>query len=426
MEMGENDKALKYAHLHYKTAQEIGIIFEIGISSDYLYNLYFKAKNFDKALEYYEISIRANDSVDKSTYSEALIEEELKYEYEKKAMADSIFNAEEQKVQLAIQSQKEAELKEGRNLFYGILVILFILVIFSVIIWFRFQKSQELKEYIHIQKDKMDNAYKELIEKNKEVEKKTLEILDSINYAKYIQRSLMPEDEKLKMFFKDHFVFNWPKDIVGGDFYWFKSFGDKSIIVAADCTGHGVPGGFITMLGSLLISSSIGDELKDPNEILHELNKELVTSLKQHEKDAVQDGMDMAICMVDKKNNLIKFSGSRNGLYIVNGDTIDTYKGDILPVGGFYTKKEKLKERHYELNEIKLKKGDWVFMYTDGFYDQFGGPKNKSMGSTRFKEILKESVKHNKTTAPDYKDYFFNWMGNHQQIDDVLIIGFTV
>ena len=252
-------------------------------------------------------------------------------------------------------------------------------------------------------------------------------IVDSLNYAKYIQRSLLPDIKKMENYFGDNFVFSIPKDIVGGDFYWFKTFEEKAILIAADCTGHGVPGGFITMLGSLLIESSTGDTLKSPEIILRDLNYGLVTLLKQQEKDSIQDGMDLAICLIDRKQKTLNFSGSRNGIYIIHNDgEISNYSGDTVPVGGVYSKKHNPLEREYKMHEIQLKDDDWVFMYSDGFYDQFGGPKNKSMGSNRFKNYLKEAVMFKKTSYNDFEHFFSEWKGSQEQIDDVLVIGFKL
>ena len=252
-------------------------------------------------------------------------------------------------------------------------------------------------------------------------------IVDSLNYAKYIQRSLLPDIKKMENYFGDNFVFSIPKDIVGGDFYWFKTFEEKAILIAADCTGHGVPGGFITMLGSLLIESSTGDALKSPEIILRDLNYGLVTLLKQQEKDSIQDGMDLAICLIDRKQKTLNFSGSRNGIYIIHNDgEISNYSGDTVPVGGVYSKKHNPLEREYKMHEIQLKDDDWVFMYSDGFYDQFGGPKNKSMGSNRFKNYLKEAVMSKKTSYNDFEYFFSEWKGSQEQIDDVLVIGFKL
>ena len=252
-------------------------------------------------------------------------------------------------------------------------------------------------------------------------------IIDSLNYAKYIQRSLLPDVKKMENYFGENLIYSMPKDIVGGDFYWFKTFGEKAILIAADCTGHGVPGGFITMLGSLLIETSTGDTIKSPEIILSDLNRGLVTLLKQEEEDSIQDGMDLAICLIDRKQRTIKFSGSRNGIYIIhdNGD-ISNFSGDSVPVGGVYSKRHNPLDREYEMHEIKLKENDWVFMYSDGFYDQFGGPKNKSMGSSRFKNYLKEAVLSQKTSSHDMNQFFNEWKGAHEQIDDVLVIGFKL
>lgn len=252
-------------------------------------------------------------------------------------------------------------------------------------------------------------------------------IVDSLNYAKYIQRSLLPDIKKMEDYFGENFVFSIPKDIVGGDFYWFKTFEEKAILIAADCTGHGVPGGFITMLGSLLIESSTGDALKSPEIILRDLNYGLVTLLKQQEKDSIQDGMDLAICLIDRKQKTLNFSGSRNGIYIIHDDgEISNYSGDTVPVGGVYSKRHNPLEREYKMHEIQLKDNDWVFMYSDGFYDQFGGPKNKSMGSNRFKNYLKEAVMSKKTSYNDFEYFFSEWKGSQDQIDDVLVIGFKL
>jgi len=533
--IGEYDKSILNSEKGFEIANKIGALKEIEYSTYTLYGLYKKVKNKTKALEMYELYVKTKDSLSNKENSRAIMEQELKYEYDKKSLADSIYNSDLNKIQSAELKLKEVQLREERNLSRVIILLFFLLILFAFFIWNRFRKIKDQNIIIEEQKSHLENSMNEITEKNKELTKMSLfpahnpnpvleldfdlkiifhnegalkyphlkelmyethplrekfeyllnktiknkptgkymfkepfvlddtyfdlnlyvdnelkfiraylnditdkvnlqkkitqqrdSIIDSLNYAKYIQRSLLPDLNQLNEFFNDNFVFNWPKDIVGGDFYWFKSFKDKAIIVAADCTGHGVPGGFITVLGSMLINNSVGDKFKSPNQVLADLNIGIIKLLKQQEEDAVQDGMDLSICLVDKKERTIHFSGSRNGLYIVNGDDIDVYKGDVTPVGGYFSKKDNYTDRKYELHKIKLKKDDWVFMYSDGFYDQFGGPKNKSMGSMKFKETIKDAVLKNKTTAPDFKDYFFKWMGDQQQIDDVLVIGFNI
>ena len=167
-------------------------------------------------------------------------------------------NIQKQRVFDASLAVKNAELKSQSKITNGIVLILFLIVVFSILIWIRYQKNQQEKEVIEDQKKVMDEAYVELESNKKQIEQKNKEIIDSIYYARYIQRALYPDEDLIKDFFKDYVIFNFPKDIVGGDFHWFKSFGDKAIAVAADCTGHGVPGGFITVLGNLFIESQLG------------------------------------------------------------------------------------------------------------------------------------------------------------------------
>ena len=419
--------AKKYGDLSLELIEDDQLLDLKSNSLEVLAKVYEKLNQNEKALDFLENSQLLNDSVNREENKTAVAEAEIKYEYDKKLVRDSLVNLQKQRVFDASLAVKNAELKSQSKITNGIVLILFLIVVFSILIWIRYQKNQQEKEVIQDQKKVMDDAYEELESNKKQIEQKNKEIIDSIYYARYIQRALYPDEDLIKDYFKDYVIFNFPKDIVGGDFHWFKSFGDKAVAIAADCTGHGVPGGFITVLGNLFIESSTGDKPLSPNQILSDINNELVTVLKQDEKDAIQDGMDLAICLIDKKERKLVFSGSRNGIYIINKKgELKEIKGDYTPVGGFYSKKEKFKRRDYELHEIKLKKDEWVFMYSDGYYDQFGGPKNKSMGSTRFKEMLSNAVKENKLKTSHFKEGFFNWMGDNEQIDDVLVMGFNL
>ena len=425
-ELDDLQNAEKYSKICLQNALESNTSLEMLKANRINSFIHEKKGNFSKALSFYESAILIGDSLNRASNRKAMHESEIKYEYEKKLRADSLFGVEEQKIHQAKVDLHDAEIHASQTISNLVIVVLFLFVLFSVIIWYRLYKSQEKKELIKNQKQKVTEALTELETKKKEIEHKTLEILDSIHYAKYIQNSLLPENEELNKFFNKHVVFNLPKDIVGGDFYWFKSFGDQAIIIAADCTGHGVPGGFITMLGNLFIENSVSSGNKQPNKILKDLNRDIVTFLKQGEEDAIQDGMDISICLIDKKKRKILFSGARNGIYIVDEESVKSINGSISPVGGFYSRKEKYKEREYELQEVSIGSKEWVFMYTDGFYDQFGGDKGRSMGSKKFKEILNNAVKEEKIKASDFKNYFFNWMADYPQIDDVLLVGFKV
>ena len=177
----------------------------------------------------------------------------------------------------------------------------------------------------------------QLEEEKQNVEKKNNQILQSINYAKRIQGSILPDQDVLNNFFRNHFVFYQPKDVVGGDFYWFRSFGDLAVIATVDCTGHGVPGGFMSMMGSLLLDKIVQENNLDTAKILDQLNKEIIRVLKQEQEDAMQDGMDLSICVINKKDRLLSFSGARNGIFVLNGNDKKYFNADLFPVGGFYS-----------------------------------------------------------------------------------------
>ena len=418
--------ALEYYLKFYKESKESDNISRIEKAAKALYLTYKKINNSKEALSYYKEHIALRDSIDKMKAFEETLQRELQRKYELKVQEDSIKNIEREKLNESQLALSETKIRDTKNLIVGVLIVLTLLLLFSVIVYIRYKESVKQKRIIAKQKEQVDIAFNQLDEKKVELEKKNTEIMDSINYAKYIQKALLPNRESIESFFENQFIFYLPKDIVGGDFYCFKSIGDQAVIVAGDCTGHGVPGGFGTMIGSLVIEKSLKKGLKDPNLILTDLNHGIVTLLKQYKDDSIQDGMDISICLVDKKTKKVKFSGSRNGIHIVDTDEIHSIKGDLTPVGGYAASHEESKNRSYQLHEIELKDNQWIFMYSDGFYDQFGGPRNKSMGSSRFKGIIQEAVTMNKTNAPDFKNYFFDWMGDEEQIDDVLVIGFKL
>jgi len=418
--------ALDYYLKFYKESKELDNISRIEKAAKALYLTYKKINKSKEALSYYKEYIALRDSIEAMKASEENLKRELQRKYELKVQEDSIKNIEREKLNESQLALSETKIKDKKNLIIVVSIIVILLMLFSGIVYFRYKESVKQKQIIAEQKEQVDIAFNQLDEKKVELEKKNTEIMDSINYAKYIQKALLPNKESIENFFENQFIFYLPKDIVGGDFYCFKSIGDQAVIVAGDCTGHGVPGGFGTMIGSLVIEKSLRKGLKDPNLILTDLNHGIVTLLKQYKDDSIQDGMDISICLVDKKTKKVKFSGSRNGIHIVDVDEINSIKGDLTPVGGYAAYHEESKNRSYQLHEIELKDNQWIFMYSDGFYDQFGGPRNKSMGSSRFKGIIQEAVTMNKTNAPDFKNYFFDWMGDEEQIDDVLVIGFKL
>jgi serine phosphatase RsbU (regulator of sigma subunit) len=236
---------------------------------------------------------------------------------------------------------------------------------------------------------------------------------------------MLPNDEELKRLFPQSFILFQPKDIVSGDFYFVHENDGFVYIAAADCTGHGVPGGFMSALGSLLLDKIISYKTLKPSDILLQLNNEIIRILHQQAGGELQDGMDLSVCLIDKENATIEYSGARNGIIVVTNNEAKRYKASPLPVGGNYMKKGVPVERNFKTETITLNNNDWVFMYTDGFIEQIGGIENQPMNYEQFEKQL---INTTQLTTDDekvelLKSELTKWSGNNEQTDDVLVIG---
>ncbi len=287
---------------------------------------------------------------------------------------------------------------------------------------------QQQKSEIEKQNQKLLETNQIILEQKSEIEKdkhiieeKNQEILDSITYAKRIQNALIPSEENLtKAFGNEYFVVFFPRDIVSGDFYWLTEENGIYIMAVADCTGHGVPGGFMTMIGNTLLNQIVGlYNILEPHKILNQLHHEIRTALKQDEEGSeVRDGMDLTILVYHKDKNLLQFASAQRPVYYVNPEGIlEEIKGDKFHIGG------KDPERNYTLKEFQLKKGDAFYFSSDGYGDQFN-PNDKKFSTGRLKKLIQEIYplpmkEQGKILSQTYLD----WKGDTEQIDDVLVFG---
>ena len=267
------------------------------------------------------------------------------------------------------------------------------------------------------------------IEKQKDsLQEKNREITDSINYAKNIQNAILPSEEKFQSHFKDSFVLFKPKDIVSGDFYWIYQNGDFVFYVTADCTGHGVPGGFMTMLGLTFLEQIIAVlEVQDPAEVLNMMRDKIIHALNPTDKTENKDGMDIAVCRLHKATLELNYAGANNNIYVVKQSSIENtaelieIKANRQPCG-YHTL-----NKPFSANTITLQKGDCVYSFTDGYADQFGGPKGKKFRYKQFENMLLKnahlSFQEQKSILNSTID---DWRGSHEQVDDILVIGITV
>ncbi|MES2593354.1 MAG: SpoIIE family protein phosphatase [Bacteroidota bacterium] len=411
LKLGNYNKALEYQLKAYKLVSDnknknYTVMSEVVQSLAYTYS---ELKNFQKAAEFYHLYIVCNDSMKARTNNVNFInlKHTLATEQEKQNLLIKDVEIEKQKAIV----DKQIVL---RNAF----LIGFALVIALVIFILRgYRQKQRANRELDITNKKIENAYRI-------IEEKTKAITDSIHYALRIQRATLPHRSDILAALQHSFVLYKPKDIVSGDFYWFAQNEQKILIAAVDCTGHGVPGAFMSIVGSERLNDAIRNE-NNPSTILSLLNKGIKASLRQSENaESTRDGMDLAFCSIDLKTNIIEFSGANRPLWIIRKDStlIEEIKATKVAIGGL-TKND----QYFETHTVQLQKGDTFYIFTDGYADQFGGPEGKKLTSKKFREILlsikdlamKEQEKH--------LDLFVeNWKKGYEQVDDILIIGIRV
>ena len=278
-------------------------------------------------------------------------------------------------------------------------------------------KVTEKTTEIEWQKSQLEVAFTEIEKKNKD-------ITGSIRYAKRIQEAILPYDSSIYQALTDSFILYKPRDVVSGDFYWFAEKDEVKIIVAADCTGHGVPGAFMSMIGNSLLNQIVLERLIiNPAKILHDLDLGVVGALKQDDPKSKQsDGMDISICVLDQSTQQLAFAGANNSLYYVQNGETKVLKADRKGIGGF-RKGEKKFTNHF----LKVEEDTYFYMTSDGYCDQFGGPNQKKFMKKRFRELLK-SIAHKSGTEQSLlmNRVIEDWKGDLSQVDDILILGFRM
>lgn len=293
-------------------------------------------------------------------------------------------------------------------------------------------KSKELEEKneeIQLQNEVVLSYVKEIESKREEVLQQKQEIIESIMYARRIQKALFPTKQYLDFVLDDYFIYFKPRDIVSGDYYWIAEKEGKTIIVVADCTGHGVPGAFMSLLGISFLNEIVNKEISfKANEILNQVRSSVITSLNQTgQDDEAKDGMDMSLCIIDKDERIIQYAGANNPMYLFNKDgEFSMIKADKMPIGIFLGE-----EVSFSCQIFEYEPGDTIYMFSDGYVDQFGGEKGKKFKSTRFKSLLASIQDKNMRQQKMMLNKTINdWMAyphpdgyNNFQVDDMLVLG---
>jgi phosphoserine phosphatase RsbU/P len=282
------------------------------------------------------------------------------------------------------------------------------------------QKIKETKR----QKEELEKKHIEVIEQRDKISQQRKDIIDDIQYSKRIQKAIFPTDECMHKILLEYFVLNLPRNIVSGDFYWVGEVETGKIIAVGDCTGHGISGAFMTMAGTAFLNQILtAKPAIAPNDILFQLRQLVMKLLKQKgEEGEAADGMDISMIILNEKGTQLQFSGANNPLYIIRNNELIIYKGDRMPIGIhlYY-------EKPFTNLVIDLQAGDMIYLFTDGYADQFGGPYNKKFRYKQFQELL---IEINKKSLQEQNDILFrtisDWKGENDQVDDILLLGFRI
>ncbi len=305
---------------------------------------------------------------------------------------------------------------------YVYILYVILTLVGAYFVWRRVKRNQrasaeEIRKKALINEE-LEQQRQKLIVQNKNIQ-------DSINYAKYIQQALLPSQYLVKKLFPESFVLYLNKDIVSGDFYWVTQRAHKTFIAAVDCTGHGVPGAFMSIVGFNLLKSIVIERgVEEPAEILNQLSYETNDTFKSSGADTkIQDGMDMALSVIDHNKNTLEFAGAVNPLCLIRNNEISIFKGNRFSIGSF----KENDVRRFDSHIIPIQSGDTFYMYSDGYVDQFGGSRGKKFKHQRFLHLLL-NINHlsMEQQKRELKDNFIAWKGSEEQIDDVLVVGFKL
>jgi len=424
-------KKYKEAEKYLKKAIEIGeelhIIYELQSFYNSLSELYSQTGRYKDALEAYKKHVMYKDSVNSEENKKALATKEMQYLFEKK-------QAEEKARYEKMMALAEAEKKRQKIIIWFVTVSLILILAFLGVTFYSLQVTKKQKRIIEEAKDEIARQKEEverqnvIIKQQKEeveeqkrlVEEKNKEITDSILYARRIQDVILPDEDLWKKLLPDSFVLYLPKDIVAGDFYWLVETDDYIFVAAADCTGHGVPGAMVSVTCSHALNITVLEEkITNTNEILNRTREIVIKQLQSQQQGQLQDGMDICLVRINKSNRLqIQYSGANRPLVVINNGELKEYTPDKQPVGYYENAKP------FNAQDIEIGEGSYLYLFTDGYADQFGGEKNKKLGTKRWKEMLLGLAQKPTEEQIEYlRDFFQKWKGDNFQTDDVTVIG---
>ena len=496
IESGDREMYLKRAvdagQRSYDIAMEIGAIPVQNTTAGQLQRAYTIMGKYKEALQFAEVVIITKDSMFSDEKMHVMAEINAKYETERQELEIENLNK-ENKLRTVQLEKSEAQRSKQRLLIYTFIVGLVAVIFFSVMLFRLFlqkkkanvllarQKEQieskntlleQANEEIHAQKDEIEAQRDMVIRQKTYIEEQQKEIVDSINYARRIQFAVLPTGIRAEKMLGTHFIFFRPRDVVSGDFYWVSKIRNYLVVAVADCTGHGVPGAFMSMMGISLLNEIVRkEEVRNAGDVLNHLRHLLVESLNQESglqpgegemisnyqsarelttssEIVLKDGMDISLAVINTDTLICHWAGAYNPLYIVTGcsslvtgdanqqpatsnqkpatstQKLIELKGDKMPIALHY------KMHDFTNHEIQLSKGDRIYLFTDGYYDQFGGSKGRKMGLKVFKDLLFETSNYSiQKQGECVAEFFEQWINNqsrYNQVDDITVLGIEI
>jgi serine phosphatase RsbU (regulator of sigma subunit) len=398
-ELGRYDSAIVSLKRSLELAQKMN---NVPMTADACINLslsYSQKKNFESAFEYMRTYQNLHDSLINSDNTRKMADAQSKYENEKKARQIEL---------LEINGKHQHRIYT--YITWSLIAGSILLLLLALLMYNRYSLKNKSHQQLSLQ--------------NRIIAQKNKDITDSINYAKKIQEAMLPSIPSIRKAFPASFVLYEPKDIVSGDFYWFTEKKGKIFIAAVDCTGHGVPGAFMSMIGNDMLFDAVADkELSNPGEVLASLNLHVKNSLKQHEGESgSRDGMDICLCVFEKDFSALQYSGANRPLYLQREGEVQIIPPTKASIGGLTDL-----DHVFQTVRVPLQKGDTLYIFTDGFCDQFGGPDGKKFTTKRLRELL-QALKNEplETIEQQLKQTFSAWKTASEQVDDVLLIGIRI
>lgn len=444
---GDSNRALNKAKIALDQSKKFGLVELQHEIHSTLSEIYESLGDFNKSLYHHKLFFNLYDSIYSIDRAHKFAEMEALYQLEKKQVEIDRLESEKEHKEMELENAELQILWQRTHSAITLGILLFLTIImFLLYRQFRskrfsnnllkkqnaeiLQKNEEIttqKEEIESQRNRLENQQQILKEKTEQLERFNWMITDSIDYASSIQGALLPTNELFNDYFDDSFVVFFPKDVVSGDFYWAYPKNDTIILALADCTGHGVPGGFMSMLGISALTELMGRQIIEPSDILNNLRLLVIESLKQTGKIGEhQEGMDISLISYTKGSSFIEFAGANHPIWIVksNGSDIEfiEQKGDRMPIS-YHSRMSPFKSI-----KIDIEKGDQIYLFSDGFRHQLGGEHfNEKYGKERFKDLI---VKNHNLSFEAQKsiieDAFFRWVSGNDQLDDISIIGLKI